>query len=956
MPQSSARLVREQSYGRDELDEFIFTAIIAALVVLAIPVGVLILFVRTAGLRDRIGFLERQIAELSLREKAVPRTDPSPIMAQIQAANPPTPETASPPTIPDSAAPPSVIDPEPPAMAAMAVTGDAGPRAGSTRAPEPAAIRVSQDGPIMLAPDRAGTMMDWVRANWIYVVSAVSLGLAGIFFVQYGMERGLLPPGLRVLAAITFGAALIGAGEWIRRRHGDEGPTPTLHLPSVFSGAGLVSIFAAILAARHLYGLITPEVAFAGQLLTAALAVLLGWFYGPLLAAVGLIGAALAPFIVGGGSQAAPWLYAYFALIAAVGLGIDAVRRWTWVSVLALTLGYVMSALSYLAFAGDLGWIAVLLALALLAVIVPRLALVPDHPAPYVLQTLLGRSPGTSPIIPVRLAAGAALATTLGLLILARAPMDLPILVPVALVLLALAYLLWADRAEGLSDLALLPAMGFLLMLVQEALERGTLFRAIEAQAIAFRAPESSAPMEITLLVGMAVAISAAATLRALHPKTDRMLDLGFGLMAVLVAPLAVAILEFLWVPSEIVGTYPWALHIIVLAALATTLATRFAKADHGDMRRTAHAALAALSLIALALFLLTTSTALTLSLAVLVVVAAALDRRFNLAEMGLFQQIATAVITWRLLVDPGLDWALDGPIIAVIMTFAGVIAALIAAWLRIRVRARPMTMAVLESAAAGLTAIFANILLTRWLIPEFRAGMSVSHWQATLSALPWLILMLTQFYRAGAGETLRKLRHAVAAFAGIVAGLFLLVAIVPQNPLFAYGPTDAAGLVKGPLVLDSLLLAYGVPALILLVAQWRMLHLSPLLRRTLLGVGAGLLALYAGLEIRRFWQGNWLGASGVMQGELYTYTLALMALGAGLLYQAIRRRSDFLRRIAMAVIGLTIAKVFFLDAAGLTGLTRVFSFLGLGLSLAGLAWLNRWAGHAAERDATPGR
>jgi len=38
------------------------------------------------------------------------------------------------------------------------------------------------------------------------------------------------------------------------------------------------------------------------------------------------------------------------------------------------------------------------------------------------------------------------------------------------------------------------------------------------------------------------------------------------------------------------------------------------------------------------------------------------------------------------------------------------------------------------------------------------------------------------------------------------------------------------------------------------------------------------------------------------------------------------------------------VAKVFLLDASGLTGLTRVVSFAGLGLSLAGLAWLNRWA------------
>jgi uncharacterized membrane protein len=768
------------------------------------------------------------------------------------------------------------------------------------------------------------------------------------------MERGLLPPGLRVLAAIIFGLALIGSGEWIRRRFGDEGLTSTIHLPSVFSGAGLVSIFAAVLAARQLYGLISPEVAFAGHLATAALAVGLGWFYGPLLAGVGLIGAALSPFIVGGGSDAAPWLYAYFALIAAVGLGIDAVRRWGWVSVLALVLGYGMSALSYAAGAGEAGWVTVLLLLAILAVILPRLALIPSHPAPYLSLWVLKRTAGEAPIMPVRLAFGAGLATSLCLVALSWAGLDVPMLVPAALTGLALLYLLWADRAEGLSDLALMPATGFLAVLVFEALERGALFRAIVAQAFAERSPEDSLPMQITLLVGMAVAISAAAALRALQPRSDRTLDLGLGLTAVLVAPLAVAILEFLWFPARIIGTYPWALHVIGVAVLATALATRFAAADRGEMQRAAQATLAALSLIALALFLLTTATALTLALSVLAVVAAALDRRFGLPEMGLFIQIAVAVVSWRLLIDPGVAWALDGPILSVILAFGGTIAALVAAWWLLRGRERPLTLAVLESAAAGLAAIFANVLLTRWLIPEIQLGLPVSHWQATLSGLPWLVLMLAQLYRAEAGGRLRPVRQGLALAAAALAGLFVLAAVVPMNPLFANDPPNAADLVKGPLVLDSLFLAYAVPALILLAASWRLPQLAALLRRGFLGIGAALLTLYAGLEIRRFWQGDWLGMPEVGQGELYTYTLAMMALGAGLLFQAIRRRSDLIRRIAMTVIGLTIAKVFFLDAAGLTGLTRVFSFLGLGLSLAGLAWLNRWAGKAAEREGTP--
>jgi uncharacterized membrane protein len=47
------------------------------------------------------------------------------------------------------------------------------------------------------------------------------------------------------------------------------------------------------------------------------------------------------------------------------------------------------------------------------------------------------------------------------------------------------------------------------------------------------------------------------------------------------------------------------------------------------------------------------------------------------------------------------------------------------------------------------------------------------------------------------------------------------------------------------------------------------------------------------------------------------------------------------LRRIATIGIGLTIAKVFLIDMAGLAGLLRVVSFLGLGLSLAALGWID---------------
>jgi len=506
---------------------------------------------------------------------------------------------------------------------------------------------------------------------------------------------------------------------------------------------------------------------------------------------------------------------------------------------------------------------------------------------------------------------------------------------------MALALLIWAERAEGLADLALLPAAVLLLRLLTEGVAVDDLLWDFWQQAIDLRGPEVPAPMTLSWILGLATLVTATFGFRALKGGS---LSLVHGLAGVLVAPVAVAVLEFTWGPGKVLAPMTWALHPLALAALMVVLAGRFARADGADHRRMAYATLSALSLIALSLFILTSSTALTLALAVLVVAAAWLDRRYDLREMGLFIQAAVAVLSWRLLIDPGVDWALDAPVFQVILAFAGPIAAYaLGLWL-LRQKDRVMTAGVLESAGLALAAILANVLLTRALVPpDLRDNTFDLAHVASLNAMPWLVLGLSQTYRAGLGPTLRRTRLALGGVAGAIAAGLLLIAALPLNPLFFAYPDDLGALVLGPWLLDTLALAYALPALVLLAAAWR-LAFPRLLRLALLGAGSALAALYLGLEIRRFWQGDWLGIPGVTEPELYSYTIALMVLGAGLLWQAILRRSHLLRRLAMAVIALVIAKVFFVDASGLTGLTRVFSFLILGLSLAGLAWVNRWA------------
>jgi uncharacterized membrane protein len=881
--------------------------VLLGLAALAIPVGLIFVLIAHFALRNRVLRLEKRIAEMAAAA-AIPSVSVAAPAASL--AVPVQDEALQPSPMPEQATQPD-ISPEP---IPEAIAQD-----------EPAPL--DQNGPIVLRADRASAFGNWMRRNWVYAVSAASLALAGVFLVQYGAQNGMLPPGARVLAAMAFGAVLIGAGEWLRRRGGDGEGSSTSYLPSVFAGAGLVAIFAATVAARQLYELIGPTQALILHIATALLAVGLGWFYGPLLVAVGLIGAAAAPFLVGSDSAATPLLYAYYGLVAATGLAVDAIRRWAWVSALALVLGYAGGFLMLQFGAGELGWQLFVVALPVASIALPVLSLIPEHAGRSVLSALRDKGAGGWPIFPVRLAAGAVLVSTLALLMMPGATA-------------AAGLGAFAGRAEGLADLALLPAFAIPLRLGFDATRYWPLSQSFLSQAINLRAPETAAPMTVTWLVLLSTAVSAAFAARALRSGTMALL---YGLAAVLVAPVALVVLKLFWQPAFVLGVWGWSLHAMLMAAALVVLAERFARKDGADHRRTAYATLSALSLIALSLFVLTTATALTLALAVLVVVAAALDQRFTLREMGLFIQIAAVVLGYRLVVDPGIDWALRAPLWSVLPAFVGAIAAEVAALVLLRVLPRPMTKGVLESAALALVAVLFNVLIARWLVGPEGDFTTQTSYSASLHALPWLLMALVQVYRANLGGPMRRMRLVIAGGAGLAALGGLLTSAGLLNPLFA-SPYDTPQVtVIGPILLDTLALAYAMPGLILLLAA-RKLGLPTKVTFALMALGAALLALYTGLAIRRFWQGDFLGGPSVRQNELYSYTVALTLLGAGLLYQAIARRSVLLRRVGMAIIAVTIAKVFFLDAAGLSGLTRVFSFLGLGLSLAGLAWLNRWA------------
>ncbi len=904
--------------------------LLAVVLVLALPVTVIVLLVKVVGLARRMRQLETAVAALGPGRARVPDAVvvPEPAVSEAAVSEAAVPEAAA---MPVAEVPPvaaegagqnaggaAVFDP----WAAKAVTAQDAPPDGAEGLP---AAPLSRG----IAPPRRMTALDGLerclRENWVYVISGVSLALAGVFLVQYGIEQGLLPPALRVAAGVVFGLGLVAGGEWVRRRYGDGEGDVTAYLPSVFSGAGVVSVFAALVAARQMYGLIGPEAGFAGLALTAAGAVLLGWFNGAFMVALGLVGAVVAPFVVGGSADDADWLYAYFALVAAVGLAVDTMRRWAWVSVLAVVLGFLGGWLLRQGGGGAEGLGLMGFALVPLAVLIPARRLVPDQAGPGLLGVILSKD-NARPPFPAALAAGTVAAASV--LLAAGGGVYLPY---VLLALMALGLAAASDRAEGLQDLALLPALAFVLRLLGEGVGDGAL-RAVFLQG-AYRAPETAAPVTVSVLLGLAALVGLGLVWRSRRGPLYPLVLSGAG---ALVAPVSALVLEVFWMPSAVMGAYPWALHVVALAALMTGIVLLFGR--EGDMRRAAHYTLAALSLIALALFLILTEAALNVALAVLVVVAAGLDRRFRLPEMGWFLVAGVMVIGFRLSVYPGIGWAIDAPWGAMAVAFAAPLAGFALALRLLRGLERDVARAFLESGFAGAAAVFADIVVYRMLDDVVGSFPFDTHWGLALMAYPWLVLALVQLYRAGLGGWLRFLRYGIALVAGL---LFLLPTLAT---LFSDNPLLGGEVVIGPLVLDSMLLAYVLPGVTLIVVRRWLGHLPLWLRRGMLGAGVALCGLYAALEIRRFWRGDDLSVAGVTQPELYSYTVALLLLGAVLLWQAIAKGSPLLRRMAMAVIAVTVAKVFLIDISGLSGLIRVFSFLALGLSLAGLAWLNRWA------------
>jgi uncharacterized membrane protein len=176
-----------------------------------------------------------------------------------------------------------------------------------------------------VAPQRS--LEAWLSENGLAWIGGGALVIGGALLVGFAAQQGLFTPAVRLTLAALLGAALLAAGEGMRRgRLSRFAQHPLAAL--IASGAGAAVLYGDAWAMHALYNYIPAGLsalllaAIAGGLLTLALA------RGQPLALLALGGAFAAPLVAAGGDWSAPVMIAYLGLLIAVGLVVAVRRNW----------------------------------------------------------------------------------------------------------------------------------------------------------------------------------------------------------------------------------------------------------------------------------------------------------------------------------------------------------------------------------------------------------------------------------------------------------------------------------------------------------------------------------------------------------------------------------------------------------------------------------------------------
>jgi uncharacterized membrane protein len=858
--------------------DWVFLILFGVVWAIGTPIIAIVALVRVTGMRDQNARLAAEIR--ALRQ-------------QIEQGQQPSTASPSSPTLP-----PPLVDQsapiEPPAVP---------PTPETVPPPEPAPPLPPQWVEPAARPASVGLEQRLGARAFIWI-GAITLALAAIFLVRYSIEEGYLSPEVRVILAALFGFALIGGAERVRAR--DD------RVAQAMAAAGIATVYGALFAAVALYGMISKVAAGGGAAALTAFAIGVSLRHGILVAALAFVGGFASPAIIGSDVPNTPVLFGYLLAIAAGTLGVIRHRGW-WPLGWGVLAGSALWVIAWMFWRGDgLHWVGLfLVAVAGLFVWTTWRRMEESENPPRDVVMLVWTALGVTGLLLVALIVQDSGRQNSGWIALALHGAGL----------YALAR--WTPRFQYVA--ALVPLLSLVALGWWWGLTQGT-GPDWDVERFAWA----------TILLGGLYAAGAFALMwNAGRP----------GFWAAL--SVAAALGHFLmcwWVLRSVATTTPWGLISVGLAAPFLVGAERLVR-----WRETMAGATEALGFLAagVSFFIAAAiplelhrewiTVAYALELASVAAIAVSLDLwAMRQICWGLLAVVIVRfvlnpeVLKYPLGVTPILNWILWSYGIAIAAFATGLI------YLR-RTRDERLARAV-EAGIALLTFVLVTLEVRSLFQPGSMDSAGADFMERSVYVLVWGAFALGALWVA-------RRRHDVVALwawrlSGILAiGTALIVQILVANPI-----AENANAGSLP-ILNGLLLAYAIPAAMAALARlWSGEVEKNRFVALWAGLAAGVLAfVYVSMEVRHFFDPGFerdgYDASGI---ELYAYSFAWLLFGVVMLALGFRRGSAAFRHAGMALVCIVVGKVFLVDMAGLEGLLRVFSFLGLGAALLGLGYAYR--------------
>ncbi len=283
---------------------------------------------RLIALERRTGELERCRADLMARVETLERTlavgtpvathrgagAPARAAASVAPSGAPAPPRTWVPTAPRPEGSSAAQSPKASSVASTEASPPAPPMPATTPASAPAPQPPARSA-WELTDLLAGRVLAWIGG------AAVFIGV--LLFLALAVAHGWIGPVARTLLAAGGALALLAAGCWLHERRGRTDAA------RIAVGCAIASLFATVVVATQVYGLVGAPLGLALSFGVGALAATLAvrWRAIPI-AALGIVGALLAPVLVGAGLSAGSVAFVFVAASAAAVVIVW--QRWPW--------------------------------------------------------------------------------------------------------------------------------------------------------------------------------------------------------------------------------------------------------------------------------------------------------------------------------------------------------------------------------------------------------------------------------------------------------------------------------------------------------------------------------------------------------------------------------------------------------------------------------------------------